>query len=175
MSNNIYAIIFENVVKNVIICDDYTLANALARASFGDNAFAVESSRYAVGIGDLYENGIFYRILEDGSKIPVRYIPTERELFEELNDKVVEIQSLLTDIYELKLSMDSIFALLKNTTAEIGNKLSATPDMKSILSVYADLIERSIKTDETYKTIEDVPASIRDSVKNILIERDIHV
>lgn len=63
MSNNIYAIIFENVVKNVIICDDYTLANALARASFGDNAFAVESSRYAVGIGDLYENGIFYRIL----------------------------------------------------------------------------------------------------------------
>jgi len=71
--------------------------------------------------------------------------------------------------------MDSIFALLKNTTAEIGNKLSTTPDMKSISTVYADLIERSIKTDETCKTIEDVPASIRDSVKNILIERDINV
>ena len=135
----------------------------------------MESSRYAAGIGDLYENEIFYRILEDGSKIPVEYIPTERELFEELNHKVVEIQSLLTDIYELKFSMDSIFVLLKNTVAEISNKLSATPDMKSVSTVYADLIERRIKTDETYKTIEDVPASIGDSVKNILIERNINV
>ncbi|WP_349673923.1 hypothetical protein [Lacrimispora sp.] len=71
--------------------------------------------------------------------------------------------------------MNSIFALLKNTIAEIGNKLSATPDMKSISNVYADLIERSVKTDETYKTIEDVPASIRDIVKNILIDRNIIV
>ena len=86
-------------------------------------------------------------------------------MIEGLNHRVVEIQSLLTDIYEIKLSMDSIFVLLKNTAAEIGNKLSAAPDMKSISTVYANLIERSIKTYETYKTIEDVSASIRDSVK----------
>ena len=70
-------------------------------------------------------------------------------MIEGLNHRVVEIQSLLTDIYEIKLSMDSIFVLLKNTAAEIGNKLSAAPDMKSISTVYANLIERSIKTYET--------------------------
>lgn len=65
--------------------------------------------------------------------------------------------------------------MLKNTTAEICNKLSTTPDMKSISNVYAHLNEGSIKADETYKTIEYVPDSFRDSVKNILIERNINV
>ncbi|GLB30633.1 hypothetical protein LAD12857_25560 [Lacrimispora amygdalina] len=175
MSNNIYAIIFENVVKNIIVADDYSLADTLAKASYGNDAFAVDSSRYATAIGDLYEGGIFYHILEDGTKMPVEYIPTEKELIENLNQKIVEIQNLLTDIYELKLSMNYILVLLKNTLTEISDKLSGTPDMKSIANVYADLIERSIKTGEIYKSIEEVPDLIRDSVRNILINRNINV
>ena len=175
MPNNIYALIFENVVKNIFVCDDYSLANTLARASYGNDAFAVDSSRYAAAIGDVYEGGRFYHILEDGTKIPVDYIPTERELIEELNQKVTEIQNLLTDTYELKLSMNSISVLLKNTITEIGETLAKTPDMKGITNVYADLIEHSIKTGEIFKTIEEVPAPIRDSVRNILIDRDINV
>lgn len=175
MSNNIYAIIFENVVKNIIVSDDYSLASALAKASYGNDAFAVDSSRYAAAIGDLYEGGKFYHILEDGTKIPVEYIPTEKEMIEDLNQKIVDIQNLLTDTYELKLSMNSILILLKSTLTEISDKLSGTPDMKSISNVYADLIERSIKTGENYKSIEEVPELIRDRVRNILIDRNIKV
>ena len=96
-------------------------------------------------------------------------------MIEELNQKIVEIQNLLTDTYELKLSMNSILILLKNTLTEISDKLLGTPDVKSIANVYADLIERSIKTGEIYKSIEEVPDLIRDRVRDILINRNINV
>lgn len=42
--------------------------------------------------------------------------------------------------------------------------------MKAISYIYADLIEESLKTGKTYKTLDEVPPSIRDEVKELLIK-----
>ncbi len=47
--------------------------------------------------------------------------------------------------------------------------------MTAISYVYADLIEASVKTGVSYKTIEQVPDKLIEEVKGILIERGIDI
>ena len=56
----------------ISVCDNYEIANQIARVTYGDNAFAVDTTLYSVSIGDDYIDGLFYR---------------ERELIETLQKK----------------------------------------------------------------------------------------
>lgn len=61
--------IFAQIAKNgevmcVFRCDDYTLANQIAKATYGDEAYAVQCNSYKVQAGCYYINGKFIR--EDG-------------------------------------------------------------------------------------------------------------
>lgn len=112
-----FALIYENEIKNVFLCENYELANVLARASFGDKAFAVETTRYASQIGDVYENGIFYHILEDGTKKEAEYIPSEAENIAKLNVILAETQLTLLNTYEQKVQ-------LENKLLELETKIS---------------------------------------------------
>ena len=43
--HSIYAQISEGIVQNIMVCDNYELANELTRASYGDDGFAVECNQ----------------------------------------------------------------------------------------------------------------------------------
>ena len=84
-----YQIVFEQIIddtiQNRIVCDDYEMANYLARATYGETALAVECNQYKVGIGDKYRDGIFYQA--DG-ETPAEYIPTHEEEMERLSEEL---------------------------------------------------------------------------------------
>lgn len=75
--HEVYAQIWEGKVQNIIVCDNYEMANYLSRMSYGEEGYAVECSRYACMLGDLYHDGAFWREdPESGEESEVRYIPT---------------------------------------------------------------------------------------------------
>ncbi|WP_313072953.1 hypothetical protein [Lacrimispora sp.] len=118
-----FALIYENKVMNVFICENYELANQLARASYGDNAFAIETTRYASEIGDKYENGIFYHKLEDGSFKEAMYIPTEKDNIDELRSKLIQSQLVLTETYENKFSLEEKILTLQQIITDLYEKM----------------------------------------------------
>ncbi len=118
-----FALIYESEVKNVFICENYELANQLARASYGDKAFSIETTRYSSSIGDKYENGIFYRNLEDGTLEEVEYIPTEKDNIAELQSKLVQSQLVITESYESKISLEEKILTLQQIIADLYEKM----------------------------------------------------
>ena len=93
--NQIFSLINEDKIKNTIVCDNYEVANQIAKITYGDNAFAVDTTLYPVNIGDNYINGLFYR---DGELIERN--PTEEERITELNNQLTEAQLALCELYE---------------------------------------------------------------------------
>ncbi|WP_349944372.1 hypothetical protein ABFV83_12870 [Lacrimispora sp. BS-2] len=86
--HQLFAQIFEEEIKNVIVCDNYEKANWLARAAYGDKAFAVDCLQYPCEIGDKYHDGIFYHISEDGSETEIDYVPAVEQQVPTLNAQV---------------------------------------------------------------------------------------
>ncbi len=95
VAHTIYAIIWEDTIRNITPCDDYELANRLARASHGNNAYAVECTQYSCKIGGRYVGGKFYE--EDGVT-RVRYIPTMEQQVEQLRQENAELTIALADV-----------------------------------------------------------------------------
>jgi hypothetical protein len=95
--HQVFAQITEGEVKNITVCDDYEMANFLARATYGENAFAVDCLQYPCGIGDKYHDGGFYRIKDDGSEMAIEYVPTAEAQLPTLSSKVAYL-SMMTDI-----------------------------------------------------------------------------
>lgn len=58
--NQIFSQIKDETIKNIIVADNYEIANYLARDIYGDGAFAVESTQYPASIGDKYIDGVFF-------------------------------------------------------------------------------------------------------------------
>ncbi|WP_313069725.1 hypothetical protein [Lacrimispora sp.] len=118
-----YALVHDGFVKNKFECENYELANVLARASFGDEAFAVETTRYATIIGDKYENGVFHHVLEDGSLEEVIYIPTEKDNIAELQSKLLQSQLVITETYENKISLEDKILTLQQIITDLYEKM----------------------------------------------------
>lgn len=102
--HQVYAMIYKEEVKNVFVCDNYEMANYLARATYGDDAFSVDCLQYPCQIGDKYIKNQFYK--SDGIT-PVEYIPTQEQQVEKLNrenkrlqDELTNSQLALTELYE---------------------------------------------------------------------------
>lgn len=83
--HQVFAQIHNDEVKNVIVCDNYELANWLARATYGQEAIAVDCLQYPCDQGDHYRDGIFYKVLEDGSEQKIEYVPTQEQQVQMLN------------------------------------------------------------------------------------------
>lgn len=86
--HQIFAQIYDNEVKNIVVCDNYEMANWLARGSYGDEAFAVDCLQYPCGIGDKYHDGAFYHMSNDGSETMINYVPTSAQQIPTLNAQV---------------------------------------------------------------------------------------
>jgi hypothetical protein len=118
-----FALIYENEIKNRFECDNYELANVLAKASFGNEAFAVDTTRYATNIGDRYENGVFYYVLEDGTLERSLYISTEKDNIAELQLKLIQSQLALTETYESKITLEEKILTLQKIIADLYEKM----------------------------------------------------
>ena len=107
--HEVYAQIWEGKVQNIIVCDNYEMANYLSRMSYGEEGFAVECSRYACTLGDFYHDGAFWRQdPETGEESEPRRIPTSEEQVAKLEaenavlqQQVTDTQLALCEVYEL--------------------------------------------------------------------------
>ena len=106
--HQIFAQIYNETVQNLIICQDYEMANYLARAVYGDNAFAVNCLQYPCKLGDKYIEGVFYHVdPETKEKTVIQYVPTQEQQVQQLqSDKEILVEELtstqlaLTELYE---------------------------------------------------------------------------
>lgn len=99
--HNTYAIILNGEIVNMIVADNFHVANDCARVVSND-AQAVECSLYKCSIGDYYKDGRFY--FKDGvTEIPRESTPeesiatlkqTDSELMESQVDLLYELSCL---------------------------------------------------------------------------------
>lgn len=83
--HEVFAQIHEGEVKNIIVCDNYEMANWLARATYGEEAFAVDCLQYPCAIEDRYQNGRFYRTdPKTGEETEILPKPTQEEQVNQL-------------------------------------------------------------------------------------------
>ncbi|MFT4107751.1 MAG: hypothetical protein QM657_18515 [Lacrimispora sp.] len=95
--HQVFAQIYDGEIKNIIVCDNYEMANWLTRASHGDEAFAVDCLQYPCGIGDRYHDGEFYRVNKDGAEEAIQYIPTAEQMVPVLSAQIAYM-SMMADI-----------------------------------------------------------------------------
>lgn len=93
-----FALIAQGEVKNVIVGDFYN-CNEIAKADYGNEAFAVEVTQIPVQPGDIYENGLFKRGIE-GVKTIIEPIPTDREEIDNLTEMLNNVELAIIDLYE---------------------------------------------------------------------------
>lgn len=96
--HQVFAQIFECDVKNVMVCDNYELANWISRATYGETAFAVDCLQYPCAIGDKYHDGQFWKVNDTGQEIPISYVPTQEQ----------QVQQILTENEELTMVMADV-------------------------------------------------------------------
>ena len=101
--HEIYAIIYDDVVRNTIV-GDYTSCNEYAKANFGETAFAIDITLIPAQTGDTYENGNFYRVI-NGKKKQIKPVPSDSEQIAELVASNREVTSLLEDTMTLLLEL----------------------------------------------------------------------
>ena len=97
--HEVFAQIFEGEVKNVMVCENYPVADYLTKMVFGDTAYAVNISQYPVGISDKYHDNLFWRInKETGEEIIINPLPTQEQEVAQLKAENEELTLALAEI-----------------------------------------------------------------------------
>lgn len=97
--HQVFAQIYEGEVKNVMVCDNYELANWISRATYGNEAFAVDCLQYPCSNGDKYHDGSFYHIdPETNEETLIEYVPTQEEQVQELKSSNDELFIAMSDM-----------------------------------------------------------------------------
>lgn len=89
VAQRVFAEIIEEVIRNVMVCEEYEMANWLARATYGQDAIAVEITDIPARIGDKYKNGCFYKVNDDGSETIINPIPSAEIQLEALKAQML--------------------------------------------------------------------------------------
>lgn len=63
-----------NTVKNIIVCDNYEVANQISRLTYGQNAYAIDTTLIPVAVGDTHIDGVFKR-----GETVITAVPTEAQ------------------------------------------------------------------------------------------------
>ena len=97
--HQVFAQIFDEEIKNIIVCDDYEKANMLARGAYGNSAFAVDIAQYPCSPGDHYHDGKFWRVDENGNEVEeIAYVPTQEQQVSNLTGLHDETMETLVDL-----------------------------------------------------------------------------
>ena len=118
--HQVFAQICDEEIKNIIVCDNYEMANWLTRASYGDEAFAVDCLQYPCGIGDRYHNGAFYRVNGDGTEEAIQYIPTAEQQLPSINAQMGHLATISGIGVELSASGQTLEELKEAKKSEIN-------------------------------------------------------
>lgn len=104
IAHQVFAIIANEKIENIMTCDNYELANQIARDIYGTDAFAVDCLQYPCSAGDSYIDGIFYY---QGSATAIERLATEEQEIQilkmenkNLQDAITDLQLALAEIYE---------------------------------------------------------------------------
>lgn len=118
--HQVYALIYNEKVENVCVCDNYEMANYIARATYGNEAFAVDCLQYPCAIGDFYKEGIFYRLIEEtGEEFIIEYVPTQEQQVQTLNGELTETQLALVEQYEENLALQDEVTMTQLALVEL--------------------------------------------------------
>lgn len=101
--HTVFALVYEGEVKNVVV-GEYYYCDIAAKETYGNKAFAVDVTQIPVFIGDIYENGEFYRMV-DGEKQKVEPIPTDTERLDAVETKAESTSALLEEVATLVLEL----------------------------------------------------------------------
>lgn len=78
--HEVFAQISEGEVKNVMVCENYPMADYLTKCTYGSEAFAVDCLQWPCRIGDRYHDGFFWRVDQDtGEESMIEYVPTQEQ------------------------------------------------------------------------------------------------
>lgn len=130
-----YAQIYKGKVENLFVCDNFELANQIARCAFGDEAYAVDVCQYATQIGDLYHDGSFWHVDEEsGEEMEIPYIPTDSQKIEALQ----QVNELLTFQLESTVSKltDTQMALAEQYEENIAFQEEVTNTQLALVEIY---------------------------------------
>ena len=125
--HQVYALISDNIVQNVCVCDNYEMANYIARASYGDEAFAVDCLQYPCGVGFSYHDGNFYYVdAETREETQVEYVPTQEEQVfmlqieaDKAKEELTNTQLALVESYEENLVLKDEITMTQLALVEI--------------------------------------------------------
>jgi hypothetical protein len=99
--NQIFSLIKEGVIQNIVVCDNYTVANELSRLTYGDDAIAVDTTLYPVNIGSKYLDGTFY---QDDGVTEILPNPTEAQEISRINTENIVLTEYIIDLdYRMSL------------------------------------------------------------------------
>jgi len=109
--HEIFAQVIKGRIENIVICENYPMADHLAKCIYGPEAYAVDCLQYRCMIGDLHHDNTFWRIDEEtGEEVALEYIPTQEQQVasltienEELSSQLTVTQLALTEQYEENL------------------------------------------------------------------------
>lgn len=102
-----FALISDETIKQDIVCDNYELANQLARNMYGPSAIAVDSTQYPISEGDKYIDGYFY--FKDG----VTRVPRRHTAEENAQIAVNWVSNLESDIASDSVDMDYRLSIIE--------------------------------------------------------------
>lgn len=97
--HQIFAQIDNKQVKNIMVCENYEIANYITRSAYGKQAFAVDCLQYPCKIGDKYYDGMFFEVLADGTEKIIDPLPTQEQ-------QVLILENELNNQIEYNLDMD---------------------------------------------------------------------
>lgn len=119
--HTIFALIAEQEVKNIVV-GDYPNCDAVAKSTYGQDAFATEVTQYPVEIGDTY-NGVFSRVV-NGERVTIEAIPTDRQ----------EIDALVLENRELRTQFEALSSASEAMSQDIDATQEAQATMGEALS-----------------------------------------
>jgi hypothetical protein len=88
-----FAQVKDNEIINIMVCENYELANQLTRMTYGDDAWAWDCNLYPVSKGDKCIDRVFY--FKDGVT-PIPRIPTEEERIAALTQENASLTERVT-------------------------------------------------------------------------------
>ncbi len=132
--HQVYAEIYNEEVKNIIVCSNYEMANVLARNAYGNSAIAVECTYWACGAGDTYGNGKFY----DPQGNEREYKGSEAENITNLENENIALRSQLRDdnetMLDIAFELDTVIddnAELNEIALDLDYRLSQLEDREA--------------------------------------------
>ena len=109
--HQVFAHILDTKIKNVIVCDNYEIANQLARSTYGPTAIGVECTQYPCGIGDYFVDNVFYYKDKDDPEKVGEMVPRKNTAEEDAYEANIKVTNVTTEVASQAIEIEYLKAL----------------------------------------------------------------